>query len=175
MTSFIEDLIARLNQAQVEYVIVGGVSAILQGAFVSTEDIDICYRRTPQNLVRLAAALAPLQPRLRGLPPDLPCAFDVRALQMGTDFTLVVGDYDLDLLGEMSAIGGYEQIIAQASDLTVAGMPVKVLSLAQLITTKRAAGRPKDLLVLPRLEAALALKQQQPKPSAPPPDASSTP
>jgi hypothetical protein len=168
MTNFVEDLIARLNQAQVEYVIVGGISAVLHGAPIVTRDTDICYRRTPQNIARLARALAPLQPRLRGLPPDLPCAVDERTLQMGTNFTLLAGTEELDLLGEMSAIGGYEQVVVQATDMTVAGVPVKVLSLAQLIATKKAAGRPKDLAVLPVLEATLELRQRQNPPPTPP-------
>lgn len=100
MQNFFEDVIARLTQAQVEFIIVGGVSAVLQGVPIVTKDLDLCYRRTPANLARLARALAPLQPRLRGFPPDLPFTFDERTLQLGSNFTLVVGDEDLDLLGD---------------------------------------------------------------------------
>jgi predicted nucleotidyltransferase len=162
--NFVEVIVARLAQAQVEFVIVGGVSAVLQGASIVTRDLDLCYRRTPGNIARLAAALAPLQPRPRGFPPDLPFSFDERTLQLGSNFTLEIGDESLDLLGDMSAIGGYEQIIAQAEEVLVAGCQVKVLALAQLIATKEAAGRPKDRAVLPELRAALELKRQQ-KPS----------
>jgi hypothetical protein len=103
---FAKDIIIRLAQGQVEFVIVGGVSAILQGAEVTTMDLVICYRRTPANIARLAQALAPLQPRLRGFPPDLPFTFDERALQLGSNFTLMVGSESLDLLGVVNAIGG---------------------------------------------------------------------
>lgn len=161
MQDFFEEVIARLTQAQVEFIVVGGVSAVLQGVPIVTKDLDVCYRRTPANLARLAKALAPLQPRLRGFPPDLPFTFDERALQLGTNFTLVVGDEDLDLLGEMSAIGGYEQNIGRADEMLIGEYRVKVLPLAQLIVTKQAAGRPKDLAVLPLLKGTLELRHQQ--------------
>jgi hypothetical protein len=160
MPNFLETIVLRLVQAQVEFVIVGGVSAVLQGASIVTRDLDLCYRRTPANLTRLVAALAPLHPRPRGFPPELPFVFDERTLQLGSNFTLEIGDEALDLLGDMSAIGGYEQIIGEAEEMPLAGCRVKVLSLTQLIATKEAAGRPKDLAVLPELRATLELKQR---------------
>jgi hypothetical protein len=166
---FVKETIVRLAQAQVEFVVVGGISAVLQGVPIVTIDLDLCYRRTPANIAKLVAALAPLQPRPRGFPPDLPFTFDERTLQLGTNFTFTVGNEDLDLLGEMAAIGGYEQIIGQARELEVAGFKVKVLSLPQLIATKRAAGRPKDLAVLPVLQATLDFPQEQELPQHEPP------
>jgi hypothetical protein len=56
---FVREVIERLARAQVEFVVVGGVSAVLQGVPITTVDLDICYRRTPQNIGRLVAALAP--------------------------------------------------------------------------------------------------------------------
>jgi hypothetical protein len=162
MQQFVKEMILRLAEAEVEFVVVGGVSAVLQGAPIVTMDLDVCYRRTPENIARLAAALAPLKPRLRGLPPDLSFTFDERAIQLGTNFTLTISDESLDLLGEMSVIGGYEQIIAAARTVAVEGRPVKVLSLAHLIATKAAANRPKDLAALPVLRATYERQQQSP-------------
>jgi predicted nucleotidyltransferase len=162
MPPFLEDLVKRLVPAGVEFVVVGGVSAVLHGATITTRDLDLCYRRTPENIVRLVAALSPLQPRPRGFPPDLPFVFDERTVQMGANFTLEVGDEALDLLGDMSGIGGYEQIIANAVGMEIAGLPVKVLSLGDLIRTKTAANRPKDLAVLPELRLLQESKQQGP-------------
>jgi predicted nucleotidyltransferase len=159
--NFVEEMVVRLTDAQVEFVIVGGVSAILQGASITTRDLDICYRRTPANIARLVAALNPLHPRPRGFPPDLPFVFDERTVQLGANFTLDVGNEALDLLGEMSAIGGYEEVIDQAADVTVAGRSVKALALVQLIATKEAAGRIKDLAALPDIRAALELQRRQ--------------
>jgi predicted nucleotidyltransferase len=160
MQHFVKETIIRLQEANVEFVVVGGISAVLQGVPLVTLDLDICYRRTPGNIARLARALAPLNPRLRGLPQDLPFTFDERALALGTNFTLHIGDENLDLLGEMSAIGGYDQILDQATEVAIDSRTIKVLSLAQLIQTKRAAGRAKDIAVLPLLEATLVCQQE---------------
>jgi hypothetical protein len=161
--NFLEETVVRLTKADVEYVIVGGVSAVLQGAPIVTRDLDICYRRTPSNIARLVAALAPMHPRARGFPQDLPFTFDERTIQLGPNFTLEVGVESLDLLGEMSAIGGYEEIIDQAREVQVGDCRVRVLALAQLIATKEAAGRAKDLAALPVLKATLELQQKQDK------------
>jgi hypothetical protein len=169
MQHFVKETILCLARAQVEFVVVGGISAVLQGVPVVTVDLDICYRRTPENLRRLAQAIAPYKPRLRGLPPELPGMVDERTLAFGTNFTLEIGDEALDLLAEMSGIGGYDQILPQVEEVLVEGVPIKVLGLQQLIATKQAAGRPKDVAALPLLKAALELRQGQGSPADEPP------
>jgi hypothetical protein len=159
--NFVKEIIARLARNQVDFIIVGGISAVLHGVPVITVDLDVCYRRTPPNIAKLVKALADLQPRPRGFPADLPFAFDERTLQLGANFTLVVGDEHIDLLGEMSAIGGYEQVVGQCEAMEVAGHRMLVLSLAQLIRTKEAAGRAKDQAVLPLLKATFERLQQR--------------
>jgi hypothetical protein len=136
------------------------MSGVLQGAPITTRDLDLCYRRTPDNVHRLVKALQPLNPRPRGFPPELPFVFDDRTIQLGSNFTLVVGAEDLDLLGVMGGLGGYEDIIGAVDEMEVAGFPVHVLSLEQLITTKRAAGRPKDLAAIPVLETTLLIQRR---------------
>src|ERR1700751_4061622 len=66
MPPFVEEVVKRLVPGGGEFIIVGGVSAVLQGSTITTRDLDLCYRRTPANIARLAAALAPLNPRPRG-------------------------------------------------------------------------------------------------------------
>lgn len=157
---FTEEIVKRLAAEQVEYLIVGGVSAVLLGATITTRDLDICYRRTPENAARLARALAPLAPRPRGFPDGLPFPFDATTIVNGCNFTLTLGDEDVDLLGEMSAVGNYEQVIATAEEIDLAGIRVKLLSLEHLIATKTAANRPKDLAVLPELHRLLQWRHQ---------------
>lgn len=164
MPPFIEDVVKLLASAKVEFVIVGGVSAVLHGATITTRDLDLCYRRTPDNIARLASALAPLRPLPRGFPAGLPFIFDAQTIQNGCNFTLEIGDESLDLLGEMSAIGGFEGIIGDAADMEIGGFPIKVLSLGHLIASKTAANRPKDLAVLPELK--LLLESNRPKDNA---------
>jgi hypothetical protein len=159
--NFAERVISALSSGKVDFIVVGGVSALLHGAPIVTRDLDLCYRRASDNLRRLAEALFPFQLRLRGLPEGVPNVFDERSLQFGMNFTLEAEDESLDLLGEMSAIGGYDAIVGRAVEMDVAGHTVKVLALPDLILTKRAAGRPKDLAVLPVLEATLQMLQDK--------------
>lgn len=69
-----------LVDGRVEFVIIGGVAVIAQGYPRLTLDLDIAYARTPDNLARIVQTLAPLKPRLRGAPPELPFIFDERTL-----------------------------------------------------------------------------------------------
>jgi hypothetical protein len=156
MQSFVERVLGALTTAGVEFIVVGGVSALLQGVPIVTQDLDVCYRRSPENVRRLAAALRPFHPRLRELPEGVPNVVDERTFQMGANFTLDLEGEDLDLLAEMSGIGGYDDIVRTAVELDLPDHRVRVLALEQLIATKRAAGRAKDLAILPLLEATLA-------------------
>src|SRR5437867_3392587 len=99
MTDF-PALLRTLSEHQVEFIIVGGVAATVQGAARVTEDIDLVYRRDPGNRVRLAAALAPFLPYPRGAPPGLPFQWDERTIALGLNFTLRTSIGFIDLLGE---------------------------------------------------------------------------
>ena len=105
MLNFAERLLVALAEANVEFVVVGGISAVMNGAPIITRDIDVCYRRVDANLIRLADALKPFQPKLRELPEGLPNLFDVHSLRQGSNFTLIADNQALDLLGIMSGIG----------------------------------------------------------------------
>jgi hypothetical protein len=153
-------IIGLLADAGVEFVIVGGLAAQAHGAARLTQDVDLVYRRTPENIARLAAALAPHAPYLRGAPPGLPFRFDAPTIQRGLNFTLTTRLGDLDLLGEIVGGGGYEQLSAHSTPLKVFGRQVLVLELAALIRAKRAAGRPKDLEAIAELEALLAERER---------------
>ena len=71
MTDF-EGLIRRLHEADVRFVLIGGFAGTVLGSPRITVDLDIVYARDVDNLERLASALAPLSPYLRGAPPGLP-------------------------------------------------------------------------------------------------------
>jgi hypothetical protein len=145
-----------LSEARVEFIIVGGLAAQAHGSSRVTQDVDVIYRRTPENMQRLITALAPHAPYLRGAPPGLPFRFDRETIARGLNFTLTTRLGDLDLLGEMLGGGTYEQVEPHTVALTVFGRRMLVLNLAALIRAKRAAGRPKDIEALAELEALLA-------------------
>jgi hypothetical protein len=146
-------LLRTLSEGGVEFIIVGGAAATAHGAARLTLDLDIVYRRTPANIERLARALAPHHPYLRGAPPGLPFCFDGLTIAHGLNFTLITDLGDLDTLGEITGGGRYEELLADTIELTIFGAPCRVLALDKLIAVKRAAGRPKDFEAIAELEA----------------------
>jgi predicted nucleotidyltransferase len=109
--------------------------------------------------MRLVHAIAPIHPHLRGAPEGLPFFFDVRTLRNGLNFTLITDEGELDLLGEVTGVGSYTDIVLQAIPTTEAfGVQVRLMSLEDLIRSKAAAGRPKDLLDLEALKALQNLR-----------------
>lgn len=142
----VEGFLKCLHEQRVDFVLVGGLAMIAQGSAYITKDIDICYSRTPENLAALVTAMAPLHPYLRGAPPGLPFRFDVPTLEAGLNFTLTTDLADIDLLGEISGIGGYAQARLQSEEKIIYGLQVFALSIDGLITSKKAAARTKDQL-----------------------------
>jgi hypothetical protein len=96
-------LLERLAAAGVEFIVIGGVAAAVHGSALITYDLDIVYRRTPDNVDRLAAALDPLGPYLRGAPEGLPFRFDAATIARGLNFTLTTTLGAIDLLGEVGS------------------------------------------------------------------------
>ena len=157
----LEKLIAKLVEAGVDFVIVGGVAGTVHGSSYVTYDLDVCYARDDHNLQRLVKALSPVTPRLRGVPADLPFVLDIRTLKIGLNFTLTTDIGDVDLLGEIAGIGSYLEVRAASVSVELFGVSCAVLSLDALIAAKRAAGRPKDHTVLPELEALQELRDRK--------------
>jgi hypothetical protein len=156
--NFIE-LLCLLEREGVEFIVVGGMAGVMQGAPVVTADIDIVHRRTVENVARLLRVLAAIGARYRrdprGLQPE-----ETPLLGPGHQL-LETRLGPLDVLGEVLG-GDYETLLGDATRLRIdEGVSVNVLSLARLIELKRAAGRPKDLAVLPVLEATLELLRKK--------------
>ena len=149
----IEGLLGVLSDAGVLFILVGGVAARAHGSARITQDVDISYSRTPENLTRLVSALAPLKPYLRGAPPGLPFEWSVATLKAGLNFTLRTTAGDIDLLGEIVGGGRFEDLAPHSITVTIFGHDTLLLDLPWLIRVKRAAGRPKDLEVIAELEA----------------------
>lgn len=152
MTDF-EALLDTLGQYKVAFIVVGGAAAIAHGSARLTQDLDIVYQRSRENMDRLVAALRDHNPYPRGAPSGLPFVWDRATLARGLNFTLVTSVGDIDLLGEIPGGGTYEQLSPGAIELQVFKTRCLCLSLPQLIRAKRAAGRPKDLEALAELEA----------------------
>ncbi len=156
----IQALIRLLTEHNVEFIVIGGVAGAAHGSARATFDLDVVYRRTAENIQRLAGSLRAHSPYLRGAPPGLPFRFDAETIQRGLNFTLVTSLGALDLLGEVAGGGAFEELRPHAESMKVFGVSCLCLSLKRLIEVKRAAGRPKDFEAIAELERLLEKKRQ---------------
>jgi Nucleotidyl transferase AbiEii toxin, Type IV TA system len=150
----LRELLQRLTAHGVDFVVVGGVAVILQASPRFTKDLDICYSPEQENLDRLGAVLIELGATLRGVDEDLPFVPDGRALRQTQILTLTTVDGGLDLLVEPDGSPGYRTLRRRADQIDIEGIAVRVASIDDLISMKRAAGRPQDLVDLESLEIA---------------------
>src|SRR5260370_11090169 len=159
----LEETIRALFDANVEFVLIGGAAMQAQGSAHLTDDLDFCYARTAKNLERLALALAPYHPRLRGASENLPFRFDAATIKRGLNFTLMTELGALDFLGEVAGLGGYSEVRKNSDVMTLFDIDCPVLSLEGLIRAKKAAGRKRYLEVLPELDVLLDLLKRSEK------------
>lgn len=148
-------LLGALADAGVEMIVVGRAAATAHGAARLTQDIDVVYERSPENLQRLVSALSSHRPYPRGAPPGLPFVFDLQTLRNGGNFTLQTDLGAIDLLAEITGGGGYHDLFPSTLTLNAFGRTVRCLTLPKLIAVKRAAGRPKDFEAIAELEVLL--------------------
>jgi hypothetical protein len=145
-------IIDALDEHGVDFVVIGAVALVLHGSARVTRDLDVCYSRERANLERLASALKPFAPTLRGAPASLPFALDTPTLRAGLNFTLQSSIGDLDLLGDVTGIGAYPAVKRLSIVMRLYDRDVRVLSLDGLERAKRAAGRLKDLADLAEIQ-----------------------
>jgi hypothetical protein len=147
-----------MRRYQVEFLVIGGQAESLMGSRRATYDTDLCYRRSRQNLQRLAEALRELKPTLRGAPPDLPFVIDEHSLALGNNFTFNTLHGALHLLAWVEPLGDFDAIEKRAESYQFAGGELKTISLDDLIHVKQHIGRAKDRESLLQL---LAIKKQR--------------
>ncbi|MFN0103687.1 MAG: nucleotidyltransferase [Bryobacteraceae bacterium] len=150
-----EKALQALCDTGVDFVVIGGVSATFHGSARVTYDLDICYSRSPANLLQLTQALAPFHPRPRGFPAGLPFVWDEATLPNGTVFTLQTDIGEIDLLAEVTGLGDFDDVKRHSIAVEAFERRFLTLDLPGLIQPKRAAGREKDLSALAELEGLL--------------------
>lgn len=144
----------RLQEAHLEAVLIGNAAAALQGAPVTTIDFDFMFRKTPRNMAKLRAVATALGATI--LRPYYPVS----------DLFRVTRDLDglqADFMATIHGVRSFAGLKARATTLEIAGAPVLVASLGDIIASKRAARRPQDLAVLGMLEAAHEKIQARPR------------
>jgi len=148
-----DELLRRLSEGGVEFVIVGGLAAIAHGAQRMTNDVDIAAAFTPENMARLLAALHDVHPR-NAVRPDLG---DIQAspeeLSRFRNLDIVTDIGRLDVLGELPPIGRYADALANSVQIELFGHTCAILGLDDLIRIKQSLARPKDQEVAAELMA----------------------
>jgi hypothetical protein len=150
-----ERLFATLDRHRVEYVLIGGLAAVLHGSALVTNDAELCPSRTGTNLGRLAGALKRLKARIRtpsdpeGVP--FPCDAEQIARVQTLKLQTTAGQFDISF--EPAGLGGYDQIVERAETFDIDGVHVRVAALRDVIRSKEAANRQKDQAALPHLYA----------------------
>lgn len=146
-------ILGALRDADVRFVLIGGLASQVHGSPSLTLDVDICFALDRDNLERLARVLADLSAIRRDLPPGVIAPIDVRALRAGDVFTLRTRYGDLDLLARPDPGFDHDSLAKQSIAAEILGVVVRVASLDDLMAMKRAAGRPKDRIELEILGA----------------------
>ena len=155
---FIE-ILKVLSRHEVEFILVGGLAAIVQGAPVLTFDVDIVFLKTAENLPRLLAALQEidaryLDPAGRHIVPDAEKLASFRMHQLITSLG------PLDVMEKIGTEMSYADLVHDTQISEVAGVKVRVLGLEKIILSKEQADRDKDRATLPLLRRILRLKQE---------------
>jgi hypothetical protein len=150
------DLLAR---HQVEFIVVGGVAAVLQGAPISTFDLDVVYRVSQDNITLLSAALAELEAVYRD-PAGRRIAPDAARLNHPGHHLLLTRFGPVDVLGSLGEGARFEDLEPRSSFFDVGGLRVRVLDLSAVLESKTRAARPKDRAVLEILQETLRLRAE---------------
>lgn len=152
-----------LNKHKVDYIVVGGVCAVLNGVPMATFDLDIVHARSAENAVRLKAAHSEMEAFYRLHPKRI----EPKALHLESDghhlFKTTLGAFDA--LGTIDEGLGYEELLPTSVQLTIdENFTVRILTLAKLIEIKEKAGREKDRAMLPILRRTLEeLRKMEPQ------------
>jgi predicted nucleotidyltransferase len=156
----LEALLRRLAQADVDFVVVGGVAVAFQGYGRATQDLDITYATDEANLERLGDVLVGLNAKLRGITEDVPFVPDGRTLARTRLLTLDTDDGGLDLLANPPGAPPYATLRSRADRVELDDIVVAIAALDDLLAMKRAAGRPQDLVDIEALEVARVRRAQ---------------
>lgn len=146
------DIFAALNQAQVKYLVVGGLAVVLYGVSRTTYDVDLSVQLTTDNLERLIKALKPL-----GFVPRVPAPIiglaDAKTRRRWTTqkgmkvYSFIepqgIPPRNIDVM--VKPLKDFAAVYRRRTVATLRGAPVPLIPVSELAKMKRAAGRPQDL------------------------------
>lgn len=142
-----ERIIEVLNKRRVKYVVIGGLAALLQGVpLPRTADLDVTPASDNENKRRLAVALRELGAKLRapGLDEPIDIPLDERTFSGMVTMTFVTPFGPFDLCFVPDGTTGFDDLQRSARVIERLGVKIPVASIADIVRSKRAAGREKD-------------------------------
>ena len=144
-------LLERLADSGLDFVIVGGYAAVTHGSSLVTRDLDICMVLSNDTVEKLRAVLAQWNPKHRMTPQSLsflefPKSGPIQNLYLRTDVGVV------DILSSVLGVGDFGELRKNAENFEINGRVYHVISLQDLIVAKEAMGREKDLLAVKELD-----------------------
>jgi hypothetical protein len=151
----LETLLRTLATSGVDFIVVGGLAAVAQGAPIVTHDVDIVHRRSPENIDKLLATLLAIDARYRGRAQADVVRPTVAILAGPGHSLLQTALGPLDVLGAIEGGRDYDALHPHAIPIDFDGHSVLVLSLEMVIELKKSSTRPKDQLMVPILEETL--------------------
>jgi hypothetical protein len=156
-----DEILRRLVERGVDFVVIGGIAAVLHGSARNTFDLDICFATDDANLAALGDVLTALSARLKGVHDEVPFVPDARTLRQVELLTLVTSFGELDVLSRPPGAPAYRDLRRNAERYDLGGFNVSVASIDDLLAMKQAAGRAKDLLDIEELEAIKRLRHRR--------------
>jgi len=156
------NLLRRLTDAGIQFVIVGGYAGVVHGCSYVTQDIDICCLFSPANLLALQQALADLHPVHRMTPGRKPLSLTAERAARFTNLYLDTDLGRLDCLSAVAGLGDYGKVKQASEPIEVEGMRLHVLTLDALIRSKQSLNRPRDQQALRQLQALKQLRTDRP-------------
>jgi predicted nucleotidyltransferase len=154
-------ILGLLTARGVDFVVIGGIAAVLHGSARATQDLDISFATDEPNLVALGKVLVELNARLRGVEDDVPFVADHDTLRRVENLTLETTAGDFDLLARPDGAPPYARLRQNADRYDIGAFAVLVATVEDLLAMKRAAGRPKDLADIAELTAIVRLRARE--------------
>ena len=154
-------ILRALSDADVEFILVGGLSATLNGAPVQSYDVDVVHSRDDANISRLMPVLESLDAIFR-IQPHRRLKPDVTHLSGPGHLNLITHYGPLDLLGAIGHDLTYQDLLPDSSEMDIGeGVRIRVLNLEKLIAIKEELGGEKDRAMLPILRRTLEEKRKK--------------
>ena len=149
----LESILARLVRHDVRFVIVGGYAALAHGCTLVTMVVNICCEMSPANLMQLQRSIADIHPVHRMTPQRVPLDLSPETCRGLKNLYLDTDDGQLDCLGEIKGIGGFEKVVEASEEIDLPFGRCRILSLDAAIEAKKAMDRPRDREAVLQLEA----------------------